>query len=115
AAIVEQAHGGDLDFAAAPAAFAIGSEIARARRSGRWLVGGGVAVLAGEQRVLAAGDVGEIRVDDALGIALIGRAAATHPEGLVAHLLHQAEAVGDEEDNLTTPTKLTNLIQTLTH
>jgi hypothetical protein len=66
-----------------------------------------------EQGLLAARDVGQVRVDHALGIALVGAQPLPQPEDVVAHLLDQAEAVGDEHDGLAPAAELADLVQAL--
>ena len=70
-------------------------------------------MLAREQRLLAARDVGEVGVDHALGIALVRDLPVAQPEHLVAHLLHQAQAVGHEHDRLAAAAELADLVQAL--
>ena len=66
-----------------------------------------------EERLFAAGHVGEVGVDHALGVALVGHLALAQPEDVVAHLLHQAEAVGHDQDGLAAPAELADLVEAL--
>jgi hypothetical protein len=101
-AVVEQADLGDLDLARAPAALAIA--VTHVLPGCFWRLFGRVprrpAVLMCEERLLAAGDVREIGVDHALGVALVGAAALLQPQHVVAHLLDETEAVRDQHDRL---------------
>jgi hypothetical protein len=114
-AVVEQPDTRDLHLAAAPAPLAVSVRRLLPRCLGRVVrrLRGRLAVLPGQERLLAARHVREVRVHDALGVALVGLPALAQPQHVVAHLLHEAQAVRHQHDGLAAPSELADLVEAL--
>ncbi len=72
------------------------------------------AVVGGlEARVLCFRDVAQVGTHHATGVASACHFAVAQPEGLVAHLLDEAEAVGDDHDGAAPATEIAYLVEAL--
>ena len=111
---VQETDGGQLHLAAAPASRLIPPARRVLLRGPLGQRLGRRGILTCQQPcVLAAGHMGEVRIDDAFGVSVAGELSVAQPGDVVAHLLDEPEAVGDEHDGLPPAAELGDLVQAL--